>query len=85
MDNVVKAIERITKIHHLESDSSLYAGGISRMDLGHFLNPHIDNSHDMVRKKYRRLNLLYYVTPNWDDSEQLALQILYCCNWHDCQ
>ena len=69
MDNVVKAIERITKIHHLESDISLYAAGISRMDLGHFLNPHIDNSHDMERKKYRRLNLLYYVTPAIQESD----------------
>ena len=39
------------------------------MDLGHFLNPHIDNSHDMVRKKYRRLNLLYYVTPEIQESD----------------
>ena len=32
---------------------------------GDFLNPHIDNSHDAERKRYRRLNLLYYVSPNW--------------------
>ena len=69
MDSVVKVVERITKIHHLESDNSLYAGGISRMDLGHFLNPHIDNSHDANRKKYRRLNLLYYVTPETQESD----------------
>lgn len=29
------------------------------------LNPHIDNSHDGTRNLYRRLNLLYYVSPNW--------------------
>jgi len=69
MDSVVKVIERITKIQHLESDSSLYAGGISRMDLGHFLNPHIDNSHNANKKKYRRLNLLYYVTPETQESD----------------
>jgi hypothetical protein len=32
---------------------------------GDFLNPHIDNSHDGDRKRYRRLNLLYYVSPDW--------------------
>ena len=69
MDSVIKVVEKITKIHHLESDNSLYAGGISRMDLGHFLNPHIDNSHDANRKKYRRLNLLYYVTPETQESD----------------
>jgi Rps23 Pro-64 3,4-dihydroxylase Tpa1-like proline 4-hydroxylase len=30
-----------------------------------FLNPHIDNSHDAKRERYRRLNLLYYVSPDW--------------------
>ena len=35
------------------------------MGKGDYLNPHIDNSHDKDRKVYRRLNLLYYVTPNW--------------------
>jgi Rps23 Pro-64 3,4-dihydroxylase Tpa1-like proline 4-hydroxylase len=45
-DNVIKAVERITNINHLIADPSLYAGGLSRMDLGHFLNPHIDNSHN---------------------------------------
>jgi len=69
MDNVVKAVERITKINHLKSDNSLYAGGISRMDLGHFLNPHIDNSHNANRTRYRRLNLLYYVTPEIQESD----------------
>ena len=32
------------------------------MDLGHFLNPHIDNSHDAKRERYRRFNLLYGVS-----------------------
>ena len=35
------------------------------MTKGDFLNPHIDNSHNINRDKYRRLNLLYYVTPGW--------------------
>jgi Rps23 Pro-64 3,4-dihydroxylase Tpa1-like proline 4-hydroxylase len=33
---------------------------------GDYLNPHLDNSHDSSRNKYRRLNLLYYVSPNWN-------------------
>ena len=68
-DVVVKAIEIITKMHGLESDPSLYAGGISRMDFGHFLNPHIDNSHEITRKKYRRINTLFYVTPGIKESD----------------
>lgn len=62
---VVSAVAAITGISGLEPDPSLYAGGISRMDRGDFLNPHIDNSHDADRGRYRRLNLLFYVSPDW--------------------
>lgn len=31
----------------------------------HFLNPHLDNSHDKERERYRVLNLLYYVSEDW--------------------
>lgn len=62
---VLEAVREITEIEGLEADPSLYAGGISMMGRGDFLNPHIDNSHDGPRKRYRRLNLLYYVSPGW--------------------
>ena len=75
MDNVVKAVQKITKINHLEGDPSLYAGGISRMDLGHFLNPHIDNSHDADKKKYRRFNILFYVAPDIQESDGGNLEL----------
>jgi Rps23 Pro-64 3,4-dihydroxylase Tpa1-like proline 4-hydroxylase len=58
--------ERITGIPDLRPDSRLYAGGISLMSRGHFLNPHLDNSHDNDRSAYRALNLLYYVSPDWN-------------------
>jgi Rps23 Pro-64 3,4-dihydroxylase Tpa1-like proline 4-hydroxylase len=62
---IVDVVGRITKLAGLEPDSLLYAGGISLMGRGHFLNPHVDNSHDKSRERYRVLNLLYYVSPNW--------------------
>jgi len=62
---VVSLVETITRIPGQQPDSSLYAGGISLMVKGNFLNPHIDNSHDFDRRRYRTLNLLYYVTPDW--------------------
>ena len=72
---VVDIISKITKIANLEPDPKLYAGGISMMELGDFLNPHIDNSHDKDRERYRRLNLLYYVTPNWDPKNGGNLEL----------
>jgi Rps23 Pro-64 3,4-dihydroxylase Tpa1-like proline 4-hydroxylase len=65
---VLSVIEKITGIENQIPDSKLYAGGLSAMSRGHFLGPHIDNSHDGDRKNYRTLNLLYYVTPEWDLS-----------------
>lgn len=62
---VVEIVETITGIKEMEPDSNLYAGGISLMAKGNFLNPHLDNSHDNNRESYRVLNLLYYVSPNW--------------------
>jgi hypothetical protein len=63
--DVVAKIGELTSIPRLEPDPHLYAGGLSMMFKGEFLNPHIDNSHEATKAKYRRVNLLYYVTPNW--------------------
>lgn len=62
---VVQLVSEITGIPNLLPDEFLYAGGISLMHQGCFLNPHLDNSHDKDRRNYRVMNLLYYVTPAW--------------------
>ena len=62
---VVNLVSEICGIEKIEPDPKLYAGGLSMMFPDDYLNPHIDNSHDGERSKYRRLNLLYYVSPNW--------------------
>jgi Rps23 Pro-64 3,4-dihydroxylase Tpa1-like proline 4-hydroxylase len=62
---IVNLISTICEIKSLYPDEHLYAGGISLMADKHFLNPHLDNSHDNDRGKWRVLNLLYYVTPDW--------------------
>ncbi|NGZ90757.1 2OG-Fe(II) oxygenase [Psychroflexus maritimus] len=63
---VVELISKITGIEQPIPDEHLYAGGLSLMEKNQFLNPHLDNSHDKDRKLWRVLNLLYYVTPNWE-------------------
>jgi Rps23 Pro-64 3,4-dihydroxylase Tpa1-like proline 4-hydroxylase len=65
---VLGLIAEITGLAALVPDESLYAGGISLMTEGHFLNPHLDNSHNNDRTAYRVLNLLYYVSPDWRDE-----------------
>lgn len=62
---VIDKVAELTGIDDAVGDPHLYAGGISAMTRGHFLNPHLDNSHDGEQKNYRVLNLLYYITPDW--------------------
>lgn len=63
--DLVDLVSRSIGFQDLECDPSHYAGGLSMMAEGDFLNPHVDNSHDGIRRCFRRLNLLYYVTPDW--------------------
>jgi Rps23 Pro-64 3,4-dihydroxylase Tpa1-like proline 4-hydroxylase len=72
---IVDLFAEITGIKQQVGDPGLYAGGLSMMRAGDFLNPHIDNSHELDRKLYRRLNLLYYVSPGWtlEDGGNLEL------------
>lgn len=63
---VVAAIEEITEIKNQIPDPTRFAGGISTLLKGYYINPHLDNSHDVEMKRYyRTLNVLYYVSPNW--------------------
>jgi len=63
---VVAAVEDITEIKNQIPDPTRFAGGISTLLKGYYLNPHLDNSHDVETKSfYRTVNVLYYVSPNW--------------------
>ena len=64
-NRVIEKVAQMTGIRDAVGDPHLYAGGISAMARDHFLNPHIDNSHDGDQQHYRVLNLLYYVSPGW--------------------
>ncbi|MEQ8304001.1 MAG: 2OG-Fe(II) oxygenase [Cyclobacteriaceae bacterium] len=72
---VVDLVSEITGLKSLVPDELLYAGGISLMSNGNFLNPHLDNSHNNDRSLYRVLNLLYYVTPDWKQENGGNLEL----------
>ncbi|MGY0391746.1 2OG-Fe(II) oxygenase [Bizionia sp. KMM 8389] len=73
--DVVNCMKYICNIEDLQPDEFLYAGGLSSMKKDQFLNPHLDNSHDKDRNSWRVLNLLYYVTPNWQDNNGGHLEL----------
>ena len=74
-ERIIKKVAELTGIRDAVGDPHLYAGGISAMAPGHFLNPHIDNSHDGQQQNYRVLNLLYYITPDWQPTNGGNLEL----------
>jgi Rps23 Pro-64 3,4-dihydroxylase Tpa1-like proline 4-hydroxylase len=72
---IIERVARITGMTELEADPQLYAGGLSLMGRHNFLNPHLDNSHDNSRRVYRVLNLLYYVSPDWQEDNGGNLEL----------
>ncbi|MEN8703540.1 MAG: 2OG-Fe(II) oxygenase [Polaribacter sp.] len=73
--SVVHLIAEICNIQSLLPDENLYAGGLSLMAKDNYLSPHLDNSHDKNRELWRVLNVLYYTTPNWKDSDGGNLEL----------
>jgi len=65
---IIDAVAQLVEMPGLEPDPGLYAGGLSMMFTGDFLNPHLDNSHDANHDRYRRLNLLFYTSPDWSEE-----------------
>ena len=63
-ENFINCLQETLNISSLQSDPENYAGGLSLMNHGDFLNPHLDNSHSKDRTLYRRLNLLFYIHEN---------------------
>ena len=74
-DSVIQQVSRICDIPELQGDPYLYAGGLSLMNRDCFLNPHLDNSHDKDRQRWRALNLLFYVSPDWQESNGGHLEV----------
>lgn len=74
-ERVVALISEICGLKEIYPDENLYAGGLSSMRLNQFLNPHLDNSHDKDRSRWRVLNLLFYVSPDWKDENGGHLEI----------
>ena len=70
-DLVVKALERMTGIHGLESDPFLEGGGMHLIGRGGFLGVHADFNIHTKTKKRRAVNLLLYL----EEAEGGALEL----------
>ncbi|HYR27672.1 MAG TPA: 2OG-Fe(II) oxygenase, partial [Thermoanaerobaculia bacterium] len=72
---VVDVVTQITGLAGSIPDPTLYASGISVMQQADYLRPHLDNSHDGDQKLYRVANLLFYVTPGWQEANGGNLEL----------
>lgn len=72
---VVRFLERVTGIHGLLPDPHLVGGGLHRIEAGGFLDVHADFNRHAVLRLDRRLNLLLYLNPGWDDAWGGALEL----------
>lgn len=65
---VIRFLEALTGIGGLVADPHLVGGGLHRIEAGGYLDVHADFNHHTVLKLDRRLNLLLYLNPDWDDA-----------------
>jgi hypothetical protein len=68
-DRFRRFLDAVTGFENLHADVSLDGGGVHRCYRGGFLNIHADfTAHHTVANWRRRVNLLLYLNPEWEDD-----------------
>jgi len=71
----LKLFAALTGIQNLESDPGLHGGGMHCITSGGKLDVHVDYSIHPILKLERRLNLILYLNPGWDEDWGGELQL----------
>ena len=69
------AMSELTGIPELMADASLFGGGTHENLDGQELDVHVDFNIDERRMLHRRVNLLVYLNPEWDESWGGAIEL----------
>jgi len=62
----IQFLKDLTGIYNLKADPHLWGGGAHKIENGGKLNLHVDYNISPLTKKFRVLNLLLYLNPNWE-------------------
>ncbi|MDP2270221.1 MAG: 2OG-Fe(II) oxygenase [Archangium sp.] len=68
-------LEQATGINGLLSDPDLVGGGLHQIEADGFLNVHVDFNFHPRKRLHRRMNLLVYLNPDWDDAWEGHLEL----------
>lgn len=68
-------ISAITGVPELKFDPQYFGGGTHENLHGQSLNPHIDFNFHPVTRQHRRLNLIFYLSPEWKQAWGGSIQL----------